>query len=286
MSASRRAGSSRASCRSRRPRSVTPCRSRTMASNFKSWPTLATDSSSRTALSSASASSTRTERRRFIARSLDPNRLSLAPDRRWTNGTYRACRGPVDNARPAIPARIADGASGSTRSPKRPAARQRLSQLAHLLDRGRRAVVLADRLGVRRVFHDERAESEPREELEAALARRAAVAQSLRRRIRPERRCGFAPARGSAAHRPHGASNPSRYRLFVTSAACASSCVERRRTARSRSRAPFSPMPGTPLMLSMESPISARTSTTCDGATPNFSFTPSASYHVPSSRGL
>ena len=50
-----------------------------------------------------------------------------------------------------------------------------------------------------------------------------------------------------------------------------------------RSRAPFSPMPGTPLMLSIESPISASTSTTCAGATPNFSFTPSASNHVPSS---
>ena len=35
------------------------------------------------------------------------------------------------------------------------------------------------------------------------------------------------------------------------------------RTCAIRSRAPFSPMPGTPLMLSIESPISARTSTTC-----------------------
>jgi hypothetical protein len=39
-------------------------------------------------------------------------------------------------------------------------------------------------------------------------------------------------------------------------------------------------------MLSIVSPISARTSTTCDGSTPNFSFTPAASNHVPSSRGL
>ena len=46
------------------------------------------------------------------------------------------------------------------------------------------------------------------------------------------------------------------------------------------------PMPGTPLMLSIESPISARTSTTWCGATPNLSLTPSSSYHVPSSRGL
>ena len=45
-------------------------------------------------------------------------------------------------------------------------------------------------------------------------------------------------------------------------------------------------MPGTPLMLSIVSPISASTSTTCSGATPNFSFTPSASYQVPSSRGV
>jgi hypothetical protein len=53
-----------------------------------------------------------------------------------------------------------------------------------------------------------------------------------------------------------------------------------------RSRAPFSPMPGTPLTLSEVSPISASTSTTCSGGTPNFSFTPSASNQVPGSRGL
>ena len=52
------------------------------------------------------------------------------------------------------------------------------------------------------------------------------------------------------------------------------------------SRAPFSPMPGTPLMLSTLSPISASTSTTWSGRTPNFSTTPPASYQVPSSRGL
>ena len=46
------------------------------------------------------------------------------------------------------------------------------------------------------------------------------------------------------------------------------------------------PMPGTPFTLSMVSPISARTSTTRSGGTPIFSLTPSASYHVPSSRGL
>ena len=64
------------------------------------------------------------------------------------------------------------------------------------------------------------------------------------------------------------------------SSASSEPCVE------IRSRAPFSPMPGTPLMLSMESPINASTSTTCSGATPNFVLTPSASYHAPSSRGL
>ena len=36
-------------------------------------------------------------------------------------------------------------------------------------------------------------------------------------------------------------------------------------------------------MLSIESPISASTSTTCSGDTPNFSFTPAASNQVPSS---
>ena len=39
-------------------------------------------------------------------------------------------------------------------------------------------------------------------------------------------------------------------------------------------------------MLSMVSPIRASTSTTWSGVTPNFSLTPSASYQVPSSRGI
>ena len=52
------------------------------------------------------------------------------------------------------------------------------------------------------------------------------------------------------------------------------------------SRAPFSPMPGTPFTLSMASPISASVSTTCPGSTPKRSLTPAASYQVPSSRGL
>ena len=44
-------------------------------------------------------------------------------------------------------------------------------------------------------------------------------------------------------------------------------------------------MPGTPATLSLVSPTSASTSTTCSGLTPNFSTTPCSSNHVPSSRG-
>ncbi len=81
------------------------------------------------------------------------------------------------------------------------------------------------------------------------------------------------------------AASASRYFFCGTSDACASS-VSSVPCSAIRLSAPFSPMPGTPFTLSIASPMSARTSTTWPGATPNFSFTPSASYHVPSSRGL
>ena len=76
-----------------------------------------------------------------------------------------------------------------------------------------------------------------------------------------------------------------RCRFFLTSAVCASS-ASRDPCAAISSRAPFSPMPGTPFTLSTESPIRARTSITCPGRTPNFACTPSVSYQVPGSRGL
>ena len=81
------------------------------------------------------------------------------------------------------------------------------------------------------------------------------------------------------------ASRAVRYRLRATCAGLASS-ASRSPCAVISSRAPFSPIPGTPFTLSTASPMSASTSTTFPGATPNFSSTPAASSHVPSSRGL
>ncbi len=52
------------------------------------------------------------------------------------------------------------------------------------------------------------------------------------------------------------------------------STVPNRRTS---SRAPFSPIPGTPGMLSDASPMRASTSTTCAGGTPNSFSTTAAS---------
>ena len=85
-----------------------------------------------------------------------------------------------------------------------------------------------------------------------------------RDRTRPARRSGSAPARGSGARRRRAAAG-------LRDSACSGPrrrARAARRASRSvaiRSRAPFSPMPGTPLMLSIESPISASTSTTCVG---------------------
>src|SRR4029453_10908843 len=63
---------------------------------------------------------------------------------------------------------------------KAPRAAQFGSQLARALDRPHESVVLADRLRVWRVVHDQGTETEPREQLEAALTRDAAISQRLR----------------------------------------------------------------------------------------------------------
>ena len=172
------------------PRSATPWRSSTIASNLRSCPTFAIDASSNSGFSSASASNTSEH---VLDRPVVPGseQVRLAAGGR-VSGTYRACRGRSENASPAMPDRIAAGASGSTRKPNRPAV---LSSEANCRSSSTRAddgVVLADGLGVRRVFRDERPKPETREQLEAPLARRAAVAQVLGmefdRHVRPDPR--------------------------------------------------------------------------------------------------
>ena len=198
----------------------------------------------------------------------------------------RRRRGAVENARPTIAGahrrrpvgQDAQREAPAGSQPRRPA---RCTPSARVDDRGS----LRDGVGGRRVLHDQRAEAELVEELEAALARAAAVAQRVD--VELDRHVGADPQQLAALPRlgRRAPAAPSRYRFCGTSAACSSRCRASRRSTIS-SRAPFSPMPGTPLMLSIVSPISASTSTTCSGVTPNFSFTPAASYQVPSSRGL
>src|SRR5579883_1722982 len=53
-----------------------------------------------------------------------------------------------------------------------------------------------------------------------------------------------------------------------------------------RSRAPLSPMPGAPGMLSMASPLSASRSATWEGFTPKYASTLAGSYHSSSFMGL
>ena len=97
----------------------------------------------------------------------------------------------VENAMPTIAARIADGRSGMTRSANSPAARSSAISASSSCERRDERVVLLDRVRRRRVLVDQRAERQTREELVAALARRAAVAQRLEvdveRHVAPDR---------------------------------------------------------------------------------------------------
>src|ERR1039458_10177852 len=77
----------------------------------------------------------------------------------------------------------------------------------------------------------------------------------------------------------------SRYILRSTSAARSmAASTEPKRSI--RSRAPLSPMPGAPGMLSMASPFSANRSATCAGITPRNSLTFAGPYHSSSLAGF
>ena len=78
-----------------------------------------------------------------------------------------------------MPARMADGASGSTRSANRPAVPQLFDQRLQPFGRVDDGVVVADGVSGWRVLHHERAEAHAGEVREGALTRRAAVAQRL-----------------------------------------------------------------------------------------------------------
>ena len=215
------------------------------------------------------------------ATTLERDVADVGPRAWWPIGTYRAWRSAVENAIPTIGARIAAGSPGITRSADA-SRRLQLRRERRQLEGGHEAIVPVARLRRRRVLSDERSEAEPREQLERALPRRPAVAHRVDAErdghVRPDAR--ELPALPAQIPDAPGAA---RGNVFEECRRRARAAPRASRTAAMRSRAPFSPMPGTPLMLSIVSPMSARTSTTCSGATPNFSFTASASNQAPSS---
>ena len=215
-----------------------------------SWPTLRIDAFVST------GSSTR-QRAIAIERALtheaavpdrDVPRLAQAPS---TPPSRPASREPAPcRRRPAAPPFAAPA----------PVRHQRLEVLERVHER----VVLHDRFRGRRELGDQRPEPQRREQRVAPLARRALETGTARVRTPRRRRCESSPARGSAAPDRRRSVRPSRASSAVTSSARASSASSEPKVE-IRSRAPFSPMPGTPFTLSMESPISARTSTTWSG---------------------
>ena len=158
----RRAGSSRASCRSRgreAPRRAVRAPGRRTSDRARLF---------RRSRLRARAGECRATRAR-VESSVE------ARGRQPANGTYCACRGRVENDSPTIDPRIAEPPSGSTRTPTRPAARRSSASAAHAFERVDHGVFLADGLRRRRELHDERSESQPREQLEAPLLRSAAI---------------------------------------------------------------------------------------------------------------
>ncbi len=204
--ASRRAGSSRASCRSRGPAArCRGVRGRSRRTSGRGRPSRS-PGSSRTSFSAASASGTLTPSRvgrrdpteKIAAAGAAPQAARTAPDGARSRTRARRCPLASPTGHPAGREVRSDSTDRSCAASARTSSSVR---------RWRSPCRSSAR---RRVLHDERAEPEPREQLEASLARSRRGTAASRDRTPPARRCGSAPARGSAAHRPRGASRPSR----------------------------------------------------------------------------
>ena len=254
-----RAGSWRASCRTPRPSSATPCRASTSASSLEVVPDL------RQAL----VFKQRPERVQHLAARRGRGSPSSVPcAQRHVPRAPR--RGREARAR-RCPHAVASVLSGSTRSASRGA--PRIASTSAASSRiGRDGVVLACRQRRPSARTPSPANgTRAREQLVAALAGGAADTgtasrSNAHRHVSPNAEQLTAlrarPPRERAAPRGISSAAPRRRARAARRASP---------TWRSDPCAPFSPMPGTPLMLSMESPISASTSTTCSGRTPHFS---------------
>ena len=118
-----------------------------------------------------------------------PDRTARSPARS-SDATERSARAAPRSRTTArrCRERIAEGASGSTRKREAAGRSQLAGERPHLLDRVDDRVVLADRVGRRRELHHERPESQPREQLEAALRATRRDSAAPRGRTRPGRR--------------------------------------------------------------------------------------------------
>ena len=241
------AGSSRPSCRATPARS-TPCaRAARSSTNFRSWPTFATAGRRGPAPSRA-----KTSRAGRFGVSVSPGARSArtAPCPRWRERPARRCR----------PAR-ADGGGATAARPIRRRAGGAAAMRATSRSTRADGVVARRRRGGRRELRRQ--------------ATRKPSARTARNSVRATGPGSGAPSGSNgtgtsvrmrassrlarADPRARGAPRDS---ASAAIAGAASSSASSEPCVAIRSRAPFSPMPGTPLMLSMLSPISASTSTT------------------------
>ena len=249
----RRAGSSPASCRGRARAASTPWRAqhdrrrtsgrgRPCRSPGPRAPAASASSASSSGRLRPSSPSPRVAERHVVAR--------------------RAARSRT--TRPTIAARIADGAVGEhAQARTRPAARNR-ARRARRSSVERRRRCGSPRRRWRRSARTPRRASGSRASMKSAKQRsRDGAAIAERVRLERHRHVGADPRQLAALRAPSSACASS------PRGSASSSPRPRARAGRRAmpyvaisSRAPFSPMPGTPLMLSMVSPISASTSTT------------------------
>ena len=218
-----------------------------MASNLRSCPTLRTASSSRTGFRTFRAVSDR-----FPGAGV-PWVQGPSPGRWSAIGTYRECRGPVENDSPTMPARIAAGESGSTRRPKRPnASTRRRGPGARRATAPSRSLCRRSRRSAYSSTSDWAAQA--REQLEATIAGRASITNRLG--IEGYGNVGADPRQLAALPGILGVVQQAFPVALVADCGMLQQRIDRP-VGRNQSRAPFSPTPGTPLMLSIESPISA-----------------------------
>ena len=247
-----------------------------MASNFRSWPTFATIGSSSSGFSAA----------QHLVESREPGSpSSICPA---ASGTYhgaparrrreREARRSPRASRSAV-GQHAQGEPAGAAQRRRPAPSVRRVVVDDL-------VLLLDGVRRRRVLHRQRAEPEAREQLVAPLARRAAVPERVEIERAPARRCGSASSSRLCRASSAWASSASRYRFCGTSAGVASSASSVPYVRDQIARALLADAGHALDVVDRCRPSARARRRPARAGRRTSRRTPSASNHVPSSRGL